>query len=79
MHSALQYWIARSLHYKFDLFHKHNQCFNHILQHFRTKVFIRLPKTIFDVEDRFQARKHELVTLITKIWRGRQQRLKYQK
>ncbi|XP_043214754.1 unconventional myosin IC-like [Amphibalanus amphitrite] len=45
----------------------------------KTKVFIRLPKTIFEVEDRFQARKHELVTLITKIWRGRRQRLQYQK
>ncbi|XP_037091688.1 unconventional myosin IC-like [Pollicipes pollicipes] len=44
----------------------------------KTKIFIRLPKTIFDVEDAFQARKHELVTLITKIWRGRRQRLKYQ-
>jgi len=44
----------------------------------KTKIFIRLPKTIFEVEDAFQARKHELVTLITKIWRGRRQRLKYQ-
>ena len=44
---------------------------------FRTKIFIRLPQTIFRTEDAFQRRKHELATLIQKTWRGYAQRRKY--
>jgi len=44
-----------------------------------TKLFIRSPRTLFAAEDAFQARKHFIVTNIQKIWKGRQQRLKYQK
>ena len=31
-----------------------------ILPALRTKVFIRFPKTLFDIEDRLQKRRHEL-------------------
>jgi len=44
-----------------------------------TKLFIRSPRTLFAVEDAYQARKHFIVTIIQKIWKGRQQRLKYLK
>ena len=43
----------------------------------RTKIFIRSPKTLFATEDAFQAKKHFIVTIIQKIWKGRQQRKKY--
>ena len=45
----------------------------------RTKIFIRFPKTLFETEDRFQNRKHELVTQITALFRMYQQRKVYHK
>ncbi|XP_022192264.2 unconventional myosin IC isoform X3 [Nilaparvata lugens] len=42
-----------------------------------TKIFIRYAKTLFQTEDAFQARKHELVTMIQSRWRGFVQRRKY--
>jgi myosin-1 len=44
-----------------------------------TKIFIRSPKTLFDTEDAFQAKKHFIATIIQKIWKGRLQRQKYLK
>ncbi|XP_067646670.1 unconventional myosin IC isoform X2 [Eurosta solidaginis] len=44
-----------------------------------TKIFIRLPKTLFDTEDAFQAKKHEIAAIIQSRWKGRQQRKKYLK
>lgn len=44
----------------------------------KTKVFIRYAKTLFYLEDKFQARKHELATLIQSRWRGLMQLRKYQ-
>lgn len=43
----------------------------------KTKVFIRLPKTLFETEDAFQAHKHHIATIIQKVWKGRQQRKQY--
>ncbi|XP_055379065.1 unconventional myosin IC isoform X2 [Condylostylus longicornis] len=45
----------------------------------KTKIFIRFPKTLFDTEDAFQAKKHDLATIIQSRWKGRQQRIWYQK
>ena len=45
----------------------------------RTKIFIRFPKTLFETEDRFQERKHELVTQITALFRMFRQRKVYRK
>ncbi|XP_065890245.1 unconventional myosin-Ic-like [Dysidea avara] len=45
----------------------------------KTKIFIRFPKTLFETEDRFQNRKHELVTQITALFRMYQQRKVYHK
>lgn len=44
-----------------------------------TKLFIRFPKTLFDTEDAFQAKKHDIAAIIQSRWKGRQQRLKYLK
>jgi myosin-1 len=35
----------------------------------QSKVFIRFPKTLFELEDHLEKRKHELVTLIATNWR----------
>lgn len=35
-----------------------------------TKLFIRLPRTLFYTEDKFQARKHELATMIQAKWKA---------
>lgn len=43
----------------------------------RSKIFIRLPRTIFQVEDAFQLRKHDLATLISKTWRGYHRRKRF--
>jgi len=45
----------------------------------KTKIFIRFPKTLFETEDAFQAKKHDLATIIQSRWKGRQQRLWYLK
>ncbi|XP_053953952.1 unconventional myosin IC isoform X1 [Anastrepha ludens] len=44
-----------------------------------TKIFIRFPKTLFDTEDAFQAKKHDIAAIIQSRWKGRQQRKKYLK
>uniref|UniRef100_T1J6G9 Myosin motor domain-containing protein n=1 Tax=Strigamia maritima TaxID=126957 RepID=T1J6G9_STRMM len=36
----------------------------------RTKIFIRFPRTLFQTEDAFQRRKHDLATIIQALWRG---------
>lgn len=43
----------------------------------RTKIFIRHAKTLFAIEDAFQARKHVLVSQIKARWLGQRQRKKY--
>lgn len=43
----------------------------------KTKIFIRLPKTLFAIEDAFQQRKHHLASLIQARWKGIKQREKY--
>ncbi|KAK2710802.1 hypothetical protein QYM36_012099, partial [Artemia franciscana] len=45
----------------------------------KTKIFIRLPRTLFETEDAFQKRKNELLAKIQAIWKGRAQRKKYLK
>lgn len=42
-----------------------------------TKIFIRLPRTLFETEDALQARKHQLATLIQKVYKGLIQRRKF--
>ncbi|XP_018019486.1 unconventional myosin IC [Hyalella azteca] len=42
-----------------------------------TKLFIRLPKTLFRTEDAYQARKHELATYLQARVKGVQQRRRY--
>lgn len=42
-----------------------------------SKIFVRLPQTIFSIEDAFQARKHKLITMIIALWKGHQERQKY--
>ncbi len=42
-----------------------------------TKIFIRLPKTLFETEDAFQRRKNELASLIQAKYKGILQRRKY--
>lgn len=36
----------------------------------RTKIFIRLPRTLFQTEDAFQRRKGELATIIQAKWKA---------
>ena len=44
-----------------------------------TKLFIRFPKTLFDTEDAFQEKKHDIAAILQARWKGRQQRRKYLK
>jgi myosin I len=44
----------------------------------KTKIFVRLPQTIFSIEDAFQERKNQLVTKLIAVWRGQRQRRRYQ-
>ena len=44
-----------------------------------TKLFIRFPKTLFDTEDAFQIKKHEIIAIIQSKWKGLMQRRKYLK
>lgn len=44
-----------------------------------TKLFIRFPKTLFDTEDAFQMKKHEIIAIIQSKWKGLLQRRKYLK
>ena len=42
-----------------------------------TKIFIRLPKTLFETEDAFQKRKNVLASMIQAKYKGILQRRKY--
>ncbi|CAO1389440.1 unnamed protein product [Diamesa serratosioi] len=42
-----------------------------------TKIFIRLPKTLFSIEDAFQNQKNYLASVIQARWKGRKQRKEY--
>lgn len=44
-----------------------------------TKLFIRFPKTLFETEDAFQEKKHDIAAILQARWKGRQQRKKYVK
>jgi len=44
----------------------------------KTKIFIRFPKTLFQTEDAFQAKKHELASKIQATYKGLLQKRKYQ-
>ncbi|XP_076369373.1 unconventional myosin-Ic-like isoform X3 [Tachypleus tridentatus] len=43
----------------------------------KTKIFIRLPQTLFETEDCFQHKKHDLVTVIQAKFRAYSQRKKF--
>ncbi|XP_057666358.1 unconventional myosin-Ib isoform X2 [Diorhabda carinulata] len=45
----------------------------------RTKLFVRSPRTVFELEDFRKSRLHDLAVLIQKIWRGSRERRKYRK
>ena len=45
----------------------------------KTKLFIRFPRTLFETEDAFQRKKHDLAAIIQAQVKGYQQRNKYQK
>uniref|UniRef100_A0A1L8EGC1 Putative myosin class ii heavy chain n=2 Tax=Haematobia irritans TaxID=7368 RepID=A0A1L8EGC1_HAEIR len=44
-----------------------------------TKLFIRFPKTLFDTEDAFQEKKHDIASILQARWKGLVQRRKYLK
>ncbi|XP_030385777.1 unconventional myosin IC isoform X2 [Scaptodrosophila lebanonensis] len=44
-----------------------------------TKLFIRWPRTLFDTEDAYQAKKHDVAAIIQAHWKGLVQRRKYLK
>lgn len=46
---------------------------------FRTKIFIRRPQTLFQTEDAFQLKKHDLASIIQASWKGLMQRRRYLK
>lgn len=45
----------------------------------KTKIFIKYPKTLFDTEDAFQLKKHDIAAIIQSAWKGLVQRRKYLK
>ncbi|XP_019763292.2 unconventional myosin-Ib [Dendroctonus ponderosae] len=45
----------------------------------RSKLFIRSPRTVFELEDFRRSRLHDLALLIQKTWRGYSQKNKYQR
>lgn len=45
----------------------------------KTKIFIRLPKTLFETEDAFQQKKNYVASIIQAKWKGKLQRRKYEK
>jgi myosin I len=45
----------------------------------KTKIFIRLPRTLFSTEDAFQNQKNYLASVIQARWKGRQQRKEFLK
>jgi len=44
---------------------------------FRTKIMIKHPQTLFEIENRFQASKNLLATIIQSAWRGCVARKRY--
>jgi myosin I len=44
----------------------------------RTKIFIRYPKTLFETEDAFQAKKNDIAVIIQCRYKGRLQKKRYQ-
>lgn len=44
-----------------------------------TKIFIRYPKTLFNTEDAFQLKKHDIASIIQAHWKGYLQRERYKK
>ncbi|CAH1188714.1 unnamed protein product [Phyllotreta striolata] len=45
----------------------------------RTKLFVRSPRTVFELEDFRRARLHDLAMLVQRIWRGYRERKRYRK
>lgn len=45
----------------------------------KTKIFIRRPQTLFQTEDAFQLKKHDLAAIIQASWKGLMQRRRYLK
>ncbi|KAK2828478.1 hypothetical protein Q5P01_019512 [Channa striata] len=45
----------------------------------RSKIFIRLPKTLFNTEDALEAKKPEIALTLQTSWRGYRERSKYQR
>ncbi|KAJ8960489.1 hypothetical protein NQ318_013773 [Aromia moschata] len=45
----------------------------------RTRLFVRSPRTVFELEDFRRARLHDLALLVQKTWRGYRQRKRYQR
>lgn len=45
----------------------------------RNKLFVRSPRTVFELEDFRRSRLHDLALLIQKNWRGYRERTRYQK
>ncbi|KAM8835472.1 unconventional myosin-Ic-like isoform 1-T2 [Synchiropus picturatus] len=45
----------------------------------RSKIFIRLPKTLFTTEDALQAKKPDIAVALQTSWRGYRERAKYQR
>ena len=45
----------------------------------RNKLFVRSPRTVFELEDFRRVRLHDLALLIQKSWRGFRQRRRFQK
>lgn len=45
----------------------------------RTKIMIKYPQIVFDIENRFQGAKHTLAAKIQSMWRGYVTRKQYEK
>ncbi|KAJ8926331.1 hypothetical protein NQ314_021316 [Rhamnusium bicolor] len=45
----------------------------------KTKIFIRHPQTLFQTEDAFQLKKHDIAAIIQASWKAIMQRRKYLK
>ncbi|XP_025836978.1 myosin-IB [Agrilus planipennis] len=45
----------------------------------KTKIFIRFPKTLFETEDAFQLKKHDIAAIIQSKWKGIMQRRRFLK
>lgn len=45
----------------------------------RSKLFVRSPRTVFELEDFRKNRLHDLALLVQKCWRGHRQKTRYRK